>query len=118
MRIRLAFADQAFTATLEDNPSSCELASMLPLDLTIEDYATNEKIAYLPHKLTEGGSARFGNEGSGRSVLSRALGQSGAVPRPLSLVARADPAGRRPFCCAANIRCASKALHESQSRQR
>jgi hypothetical protein len=65
MRIRLTFADQNFTATLEDNPSARDLFSMLPLDLKITDYSTNEKIAYLPRKLTEEGSGRFGNEAIG-----------------------------------------------------
>lgn len=65
MRLRLAFADQDFTATLEDNPSARDLLSMLPLDLTIGDYSTNEKIAYLPRKLTEEGSGRFGGEAVG-----------------------------------------------------
>ncbi|MBP1847849.1 hypothetical protein J2046_006133 [Rhizobium petrolearium] len=65
MRLRLTFADQDFTATLEDNPSARDLFSMLPLDLMIDDYATNEKIAYLPRKLTEQGSDRFGNEAVG-----------------------------------------------------
>jgi hypothetical protein len=65
MRIRIAFADQDFTATLDDNPSARDLASMLPLDLTITDYSTNEKIAYLPRKLTEEGSGPFGGEAPG-----------------------------------------------------
>lgn len=65
MRLRLAFADQEFTATLEDNPSARDLLSTVPLDLTIDDYATNEKIAYLPRKLTEEGSGAFGNERPG-----------------------------------------------------
>lgn len=65
MRLRFAFADQDFTATLEDNPSARDLFSMLPLDLKISDYATNEKIAYLPRKLTEDGSGRFSNEAVG-----------------------------------------------------
>ena len=65
MRIRLTFADQDFTATLEDNPSSRDLVSMLPLDLTVGDYSTNEKIAYLPRKLTEEGSGQFGDEAVG-----------------------------------------------------
>lgn len=65
MRIRFIFADQDFTATLEDNPSARDLFSMLPLDLKISDYAANEKIAYLPRKLTEGGSGRFGGEAVG-----------------------------------------------------
>ncbi|MFN8683926.1 cyclophilin-like fold protein [Paracoccus sp. P2] len=64
-RIRLAFADQDFTATLEDNPSARDLVSMLPLDLTITDYSTNEKIAYLPRKLTGDGRTGFGNEAVG-----------------------------------------------------
>lgn len=65
MRLRFIFADQDFTATLEDNPSARDLVSMLPLDLTIDDYSTNEKIAYLPRKLTEEGSSRFGDEAVG-----------------------------------------------------
>ena len=65
MRLRFAFADQEFTATLEDNPSSHDLFSMVPLDLTIEDYSTNEKITYLPRKLSEEGSGAFDNEQPG-----------------------------------------------------
>lgn len=65
MRIRFTFADQAFTATLEDNPSARDLMTMLPLDLSFEDYSTNEKIAYLPRKLTEEGSGPFDNEAVG-----------------------------------------------------
>lgn len=65
MRLRFNFADQSFTATLEDNPSARDLMSMLPLNLTIEDYSTNEKIAYLPRKLTENGSGPFGSEAVG-----------------------------------------------------
>lgn len=65
VRLRLVFADQDFTATLEDNPSARDLVSMLPLDLKITDYSTNEKIANLPRKLTEEGSGRFGGEAVG-----------------------------------------------------
>ncbi len=65
MRIRLTFADQDFTATLEDNAAARELFAMLPLDLTIDDYSTNEKIAYLPRKLSDDGSARFESEAIG-----------------------------------------------------
>ena len=59
MRLRCVFADQDFAATARD------LLAMLPLDLTISDYSTNEKIAYLPRKLTEAGSGPFGNEAIG-----------------------------------------------------
>ena len=66
MRIRFTFADQDFTATLEDNPSARDLFSMLPLhNLEIDNYADNEKIAYLPRKLTEEGSGPFENEQPG-----------------------------------------------------
>lgn len=65
MRIRIAFNSESFTATLYDNPSARDFASMLPLALTIENYATNEKIAYLPRKLTEDGSGPFANEAPG-----------------------------------------------------
>lgn len=65
MRLRFRFADQDFLAMLEDNPSARDLFSMLPLNLTIADYATNEKISYLPRKLTEEGGERFGGEAAG-----------------------------------------------------
>ena len=65
MRLRFAFSDQEFTATLEDNPTARDLVSILPLDLTISDYSTNEKIAHLPRKLTEEGAGPFGNEQPG-----------------------------------------------------
>lgn len=62
MRIRLTFSERTMTATLYDNPSARDFASMLPLDLEIDDYASNEKIAYLPRKLTIEGHGPFGNE--------------------------------------------------------
>jgi hypothetical protein len=65
MKIRIEFNGASMTATLYDNPSARDFASMLPLDLTIDDYSTNDKIAYLPRKLTEEGSGPFGNERPG-----------------------------------------------------
>jgi hypothetical protein len=65
VRIRIAFNDLALTATLYDNPTARDLASMLPLALTIEDFGSNEKIVHLPRKLTEEGSGPFGNERPG-----------------------------------------------------
>ena len=65
MRLRLTFAEPAFKATLEDNAASRELFMMPPLDLKIDDYSTNEKIAYLPNKLSDDGSVRFENEAVG-----------------------------------------------------
>jgi hypothetical protein len=65
MKIECAFGDHVFTASLYDNSSARDLASMLPLKLTIEDYSNNEKIAHLPRKLTEEGSGPFDNERPG-----------------------------------------------------
>lgn len=50
-RIRCAFADQSFEAVLNDSPTAHDLMSLLPLELSIEDYSNNEKIAYPPRKL-------------------------------------------------------------------
>lgn len=65
MKIRIAFNGASMNAALEDNPSARDFASMLPLDLTIDDYSTNEKIAYLPRKLTDHGSGPFDHERPG-----------------------------------------------------
>lgn len=65
MRVRFTFDDQTMIAVLYDNPTARDFYSMLPLDLGIDDYAHNEKIAYLPRSLTEDGSGPFGNERPG-----------------------------------------------------
>ncbi len=65
MKVEFSFAGFVFTADLYDNPSAHDLASMMPLELTIDDYSINEKIAYLPRKLTEQGSGIFENEAVG-----------------------------------------------------
>lgn len=65
MKVRMTFNGMTMTATLYDNPSARDFASLLPLDLTIDNYAGNEKIAYLPRKLTEDGSGPFSNEQPG-----------------------------------------------------
>ena len=65
MKIRMTFSGLELTGTLYDNASARALFAMLPLDLSIEDYAHNEKITYLPEKLTIEGSGPFGNEQPG-----------------------------------------------------
>jgi hypothetical protein len=39
-------------ATLADNKTAQDFVSLLPLTLTLEDYAGTEKISYLPQKLS------------------------------------------------------------------
>ncbi len=57
MKIRLLVGDRTLTATLDDNPTSRDFLSMLPLTLKLEDYNRTEKIAYLSRKLSEEGAA-------------------------------------------------------------
>ena len=52
MKIRLIINDKILPATLYDNASARDFYAMLPLRLTLEDYAATEKIAYLPRKLS------------------------------------------------------------------
>jgi len=66
MKIRISFNSQTMTATLEGNPSARDFASLLPLNnLSIDNYANNEKISVLPRKLTEEASGPFANEQPG-----------------------------------------------------
>ncbi|TRW96924.1 MFS transporter [Paracoccus sp. M683] len=74
MRIRCTFADQDFTYRLFDNPTARDLASLLPLDLSIEDFSTNEKLAHLPRRLDEGGLADYDDEAPGDLCYFRGWG--------------------------------------------
>jgi hypothetical protein len=56
MRIRMMFEDTAVTARLDDNETARDLASLLPLTLTLSDYAATEKIGDLPKKLSTQGA--------------------------------------------------------------
>ena len=56
MKIRLTLNGQSTTATLDDNATARDFLSMLPLTLTLEDYASTEKIAYPPRKLSTQGA--------------------------------------------------------------
>jgi hypothetical protein len=52
VKIRMAIEGTAVTATLDDNETARDFASLLPLTLTLKDYATTEKISDLPKKLS------------------------------------------------------------------
>lgn len=56
MKIRLTINGKSTTVTLDDNPTARDFRAMLPLNLTLEDYASTEKIAYLPRKLSVQGA--------------------------------------------------------------
>jgi hypothetical protein len=55
MKISLKVGDRVLTATLIDSKTTQDFISLLPLTLTLKDYAGTEKISDLPKRLsTEG----------------------------------------------------------------
>jgi hypothetical protein len=56
VKIRVTIDGTAFTGTLNDNPTAKDFLSLLPLTVTLEDYAATEKITYLPRKLATANS--------------------------------------------------------------
>lgn len=65
MRMQVSFDDQRVIYQLFDNPTVRDLMSMLPLELEITDFSTNEKIVHLPRRLDEGGFEPFSDETPG-----------------------------------------------------
>ena len=57
MKIRMDVDGTRITATLDDNATSNDFASLLPLTLSLDDYNGTEKISDLPKKLTTRGAA-------------------------------------------------------------
>jgi hypothetical protein len=56
MKIRLNVEGTSLAATLYDTEAARDFASLLPLTLTLEDYAATEKISDLPRKLSTSGA--------------------------------------------------------------
>lgn len=56
MEIRITLEDAVLTATLVDSQTAQDFISLLPLTLTLEDYAGTEKISDLPGRLTTEGA--------------------------------------------------------------
>jgi hypothetical protein len=56
MLMRITFGDTVVAATLDNNPTARDFHSLLPLAVTLEDYAGTEKIAYLSRKLSTSGA--------------------------------------------------------------
>lgn len=55
MHIRIRAGERILTAHLEDSAAARDFAALLPIELTLRDYASTEKIADLPRRLsTEG----------------------------------------------------------------
>ena len=56
MKIRLTISGKSTTATLADTPTTRDFVTLLPMTLKLDDYASTEKIAYLPKKLSTQGA--------------------------------------------------------------
>lgn len=51
-KIKITVSGKEITATMFDSKASMDFISLLPLDLLLEDFASTEKIGYLPKRLT------------------------------------------------------------------
>jgi len=56
MKIKISNETAVLTATMRDNATSRDFMSLLPLTLTLKDYAGTEKISDLPRKLSTQGA--------------------------------------------------------------
>lgn len=56
MRVRIIIEDIELMATLEDTAAGRDFASLLPLDLALQDYHGIEKISDLPMRLSTAGA--------------------------------------------------------------
>lgn len=60
MKIRISINGEVATATLDDTPTAKDFATLLPLSLTLKDYASTEKVSDLPKKpATDGAPAGY-----------------------------------------------------------
>ncbi|WP_050370155.1 cyclophilin-like fold protein [Streptomyces acidiscabies] len=62
MRIRLTAGETVLDATLNDNPTARDFASLLPLTLQTHDLLKREKYGHLPRPLAAGGEPRSSYE--------------------------------------------------------
>lgn len=56
MKVRIKIGEKEVTATLKDGETARDFASLLPLTVTLEDYAHTEKISDLPRRLSRDGA--------------------------------------------------------------
>lgn len=62
MRIRVTSGETVLDATLDDNATARDFASLLPLTLQMDDLFKREKYGRLPRPLTAGGEPRSSYE--------------------------------------------------------
>jgi len=69
MKIKISSGNTVLIATMLDNPTSRDFVTMLPLTLTLKDYAGTEKISDLPRKLSTQGAPSGHNPSVGDITL-------------------------------------------------
>jgi hypothetical protein len=63
--VRIKAEALEITAILEDNATAWDFVSLLPMSVTLKDYAKTEKVTYLPKKLSTEGSPRGSDPDAG-----------------------------------------------------
>ena len=81
----------------EDNPAVRDFLSMLPLTITLEEFAGREKIGYPPRELRHGGSPGSDPENAG---ASRAPVDAHLERLQAESIARGEPLARPRIGCA------------------
>lgn len=117
MHIRILIGERSLAATLDDSATARDFAALLPLSLTLQDYARTEKISDLPRRLATTGApagttpragdlayyAPWGNlaifykdfgHSAGLVRLGRLAGDVGALAGPGPLAVRIERAER------------------------
>jgi len=56
MKVRISSRDRVLTATMLDNATSRDFMSLMPITLTLKDYAGKEKVSDMPRKLSTQGA--------------------------------------------------------------
>jgi hypothetical protein len=87
MKMRIVMDDRTLTATLAENLTARDFASLLPLTLTLSDYASTEKISYLPRKLHPQGAP----DGIDPTVGDIAYYAPGAIWRSFTRISDTPP---------------------------
>jgi hypothetical protein len=82
VKIRMEVEGTPITATLDDNETARDFASLLPLALTLTDYAATEKISDLPRRLSMAGAPSGTNASAGDITYYAPWGNLALFHRP------------------------------------
>ncbi|MGV6475937.1 cyclophilin-like fold protein [Azotobacter vinelandii] len=120
MRIRITVGSAVINATLADNETAKDFASLLPLDLTMSDHLEREKTALLPRAISTAGprsnTYKVGDvilwsPRPSVAIFYRHDGQT--IPAPGSiLIAKADAAAVQALAVPGVVRVSIERLDE------